>query len=70
VTDVQPRFAIGCALLGGEIDAKTAEAAARIEESANIDRWGLVEGAHDYDLARIQVQLASAAFFAAASLAP
>ncbi|KAH8052362.1 hypothetical protein JL722_10193 [Aureococcus anophagefferens] len=46
-----------------------AEAAARVEETANIDRWGLVEGAHDYDLARIQVQLASASFFADAARA-
>lgn len=63
-------FAIGAALLAGEVDAKSAEAAARIEESANIERWGLVEGAHDYDLARVQVQLAAAAFFAAASRGP
>ena len=49
------------------LDARGAEAAARVEETANIDRWGLVEGAHDYDLARIQVQLASASFFFDAS---
>ena len=52
------------------LDARGAEAAARVEETANIDRWGLVEGAHDYDLARIQVQLASASFFADAARAP
>ena len=56
-------IAIGLALLGLHIDAEGAEAAARVEETANIERWGLVEGAHDYDLARVRVQLASAAFF-------
>ena len=60
-------IAIGLALLGCEIDAEAAEAAARVEETANIERWGLVEGAHDYDLARVRVQLASAAFFAEAT---
>ena len=49
---------------GGRMEA---EAAARVEETANIERWGLVEGAHDYDLARVRVQLASAAFFADAT---
>ena len=58
---------IGLALILRQVDAKAAEEAARIEESANIERWGLVEGAHDYDLARIQVQLASASFFADAA---
>ena len=60
-------LALGLALLRGRLDARAAEAAARVEETANIDRWGLVEGAHDYDLARIQVQLASASFFFDAS---
>ena len=60
-------IAIGLALLGLHIDAEEAEAAARVEETANIERWGLVEGAHDYDLARVRVQLASAAFFADAT---
>ena len=60
-------IAIGLALLDCEIDAEEAEAAARVEETANIERWGLVEGAHDYDLARVRVQLAAAAFFADAT---
>ena len=60
-------IAIGLALLGLHIDAEEAEAAARVEETANIERWGLVEGAHDYDLARVRVQLAAAAFFAEAT---
>jgi len=60
-------LALGFALVDGFLDARSAEAAARVEENANIERWGLVEGAHDYDLARIQVQLSSAAFFVAAA---
>ncbi|KAH8045453.1 chaperone [Aureococcus anophagefferens] len=63
----EARLARGRVARGRGLDARGAEAAARVEETANIDRWGLVEGAHDYDLARIQVQLASASFFADAA---
>lgn len=55
---------IGLALLANEVDAEAAEQAARVEENQNIERWGLVEGAHDYDLARVRVQLCAASFFA------
>mmetsp|Transcript_21578 Transcript_21578/g.69486 ORF Transcript_21578/g.69486 Transcript_21578/m.69486 type:complete len:282 (+) Transcript_21578:91-936(+) len=54
---------IALALLERRIDADQAETAARLEENVQIERWGLVEGAHDYDLARIKIRLASASLF-------
>ncbi|KAI5341319.1 PREDICTED: ATP synthase [Prunus dulcis] len=35
----------------------------RLEEDLQVDRWGLVEGGHDVDLADLKVQIASAAVF-------
>lgn len=31
--------------------------------SVQVDRWGLVEGGHDVDIADLQVQISSAAVF-------
>mmetsp|Transcript_9746 Transcript_9746/g.39666 ORF Transcript_9746/g.39666 Transcript_9746/m.39666 type:complete len:242 (-) Transcript_9746:1243-1968(-) len=55
---------IGLALLDRVIDAAKAETAARLEEQVQIDRWGFVEGSHDYDVTRIRFRLASASLFA------
>lgn len=57
-------FVIGAALLDRRLDATRAETVARLEENAQIDRWGFVEGAHDYDVTRIRFRLASASLFA------
>lgn len=54
---------IALALLDRKVDCDQAEDIARLEESSQINRWGLVEGAHDYDLARIRIRLASASLF-------
>ncbi|XP_068663763.1 uncharacterized protein [Aristolochia californica] len=35
----------------------------RLEENLQVDRWGLVEGGHDVDIADLKVQLSSAAVF-------
>lgn len=35
----------------------------RLEEDLQVDRWGLVEGGHDVDIADLQVQISSAAVF-------
>ncbi|GER33304.1 ATP synthase mitochondrial F1 complex assembly factor 2 [Striga asiatica] len=35
----------------------------RLEEDLQVDRWGLVEGGHDVDIADLRVQISSAAFF-------
>lgn len=57
-------FVIGLALLLHRIDASQAETVARLEEAVQIERWGFVEGAHDYDVTRIRFRLASASLFA------
>ncbi len=45
-------------------DAKWALTAARVEEDFNIETWGLVEGAHDYDLLNGSIQMYAASFLA------
>lgn len=35
----------------------------RLEEDLQVDRWGLVEGGHDVDIADLKVQISSAAVF-------
>uniref|UniRef100_A0A2P2ISS2 Uncharacterized protein MANES_15G155100 n=1 Tax=Rhizophora mucronata TaxID=61149 RepID=A0A2P2ISS2_RHIMU len=35
----------------------------RLEEDSQVDRWGLVEGGHDIDIADLQVQISSATVF-------
>mmetsp|Transcript_22151 Transcript_22151/g.46381 ORF Transcript_22151/g.46381 Transcript_22151/m.46381 type:complete len:410 (-) Transcript_22151:2600-3829(-) len=45
-------------------DAKWALKAARVEEDFNIETWGLVEGAHDYDLLNGSIQMHAASFLA------
>jgi len=50
---------IGMALIRGAIDVEGAIRAARAEEDASIEEWGLVEGGHDVDQADITVRLAA-----------
>jgi ATP synthase F1 complex assembly factor 2 len=50
---------IGLALIRGAVDVEEATKAARAEEDASIEEWGLVEGGHDVDQADIAVRLAA-----------
>ena len=50
---------IGMALIRGAISVESAIRAARAEEDASIEEWGLVEGGHDVDQADITVRLAA-----------
>ena len=50
---------IGMALIRGAISLESAIRAARAEEDASIEEWGLVEGGHDVDQADITVRLAA-----------
>jgi len=54
---------IPLALQAGQIDAKTAVKASRVEEEHQIAAWGLVEGGHDVDRAHVTAQVAAAAIF-------
>ena len=55
---------ISMGVLMGHFSPSEAQECARIEEDFQIEQWGHVEGGHDHDLARIRVQLGSAALFA------
>lgn len=50
-------------LLQGQLDVQAAITAARLEETYQMDEWGLVEGGHDIDIADMQVRIAGPAMF-------
>ena len=50
---------IGMSLIRNVISIDEATRAARTEEDASIEEWGLVEGGHDVDQADIAVRLAA-----------
>ncbi len=52
---------VGC--LQGQLDVQAAITAARLEETYQMDEWGLVEGGHDIDIADMQVRIAGPAVF-------
>ncbi|EPS59474.1 hypothetical protein M569_15333 [Genlisea aurea] len=45
------------------LSVEEAVALIRLEEDLQVDRWGLVEGGHDVDIADLRVQISSAAAF-------
>lgn len=49
--------------LQGQLDVQAAITAARLEETYQMDEWGLVEGGHDIDIADMQVRIAGPAVF-------
>jgi ATP synthase F1 complex assembly factor 2 len=50
-------------VLNGNISVDDAVAASRIEEDMQMDKWGLVEGGHDIDIAGVRVGIASPTVF-------
>ncbi|KAF1885647.1 hypothetical protein Lal_00039494 [Lupinus albus] len=54
-------IAIGMVL--GKLQIEEAIELIRLEEDLQVDRWGLVEGGHDVDIADLRVQIASAIVF-------
>ncbi|XP_074585712.1 uncharacterized protein LOC141841435 [Curcuma longa] len=52
---------IPLAIFFGRIGIEEAIKLIRLEEDQQIDRWGLVEGGHDVDIADLKVQISSAA---------
>ncbi|GMH36703.1 hypothetical protein BSKO_04576 [Bryopsis sp. KO-2023] len=54
---------IGLALLNNKITVKEAMSISRLEEELQIEHWGLVEGAHDLDIADMKMKLAAATMF-------
>ncbi|XP_031122388.1 ATP synthase mitochondrial F1 complex assembly factor 2-like [Ipomoea triloba] len=54
---------IAIGVFRGRLGIEEAIELIRLEEDLQIDKWGLVEGGHDLDIADLQVQVASAAVF-------
>ncbi|CAG9459967.1 unnamed protein product [Pedinophyceae sp. YPF-701] len=52
-------FVISFALFTGRVGAAEAVELSRLEESAQIREWGLVEGGHDIDIADLEARLAA-----------
>lgn len=54
---------IPLAMIHGRLGIEEAIELIRLEEDLQVDRWGLVEGGHDVDIADLQVQMSSAVVF-------
>ncbi|GAB4848036.1 hypothetical protein Ancab_002696 [Ancistrocladus abbreviatus] len=54
---------ISIGLFCGKLQIEEAIELVRLEEDLQIDKWGLVEGGHDVDIADLRVQISSAAVF-------
>ncbi|KAJ8566934.1 hypothetical protein K7X08_019142 [Anisodus acutangulus] len=54
---------IALGIFCGRLGIEEAIELIRLEEDLQVDRWGLVEGGHDVDVADLRVQIASAVVF-------
>ncbi|KAI7730753.1 hypothetical protein M8C21_017498 [Ambrosia artemisiifolia] len=54
---------ISIALFRGRLTIQDAIELIRLEEDMQVEKWGLVEGGHDLDVADLKVQISSAAVF-------
>lgn len=54
---------IPLAIFRGKLGIEQAIELIRLEEDHQVDRWGLVEGGHDVDIADLKVQMSSAVVF-------
>ncbi|OVA12088.1 ATP12 [Macleaya cordata] len=54
---------ISIGIFRGRLTIEEAIELVRLEEDLQVDRWGLVEGGHDVDVADLKVQISSAAVF-------
>lgn len=54
---------IAIALVHGRLQIEEAIELIRLEEDLQVDRWGLVEGGHDIDVADIRIQISSPVVF-------
>ncbi|KAL4568274.1 hypothetical protein LXL04_023882 [Taraxacum kok-saghyz] len=63
LTSASHSLIISIAVFRGVIGIQEAIELIRLEEDMQVERWGLVEGGHDLDVADLKVQIASAAVF-------
>lgn len=61
---------ISIGIVRGKLQIEEAIELIRLEEDLQVDRWGLVEGGHDVDIADLKVQISSAAVFLGLSRRP
>lgn len=54
---------LGLAVTAGKLSIEQTLEAARLEEDHQIERWGLVEGGHDIDIADLRVRVAAPSLF-------
>ncbi|KAL2505280.1 ATP12 protein-related [Abeliophyllum distichum] len=54
---------IALGIFRGRLDIEQAIELIRLEEDLQVDRWGLVEGGHDVDIADLRVQVSAATVF-------
>lgn len=54
---------IAIGIYRGRLGIEQAIELIRLEEDLQVERWGLVEGGHDVDIADLRVQISSAAVF-------
>lgn len=54
---------IAIGIFRGKLQIEEAIELIRLEEDLQVDKWGLVEGGHDVDVADLKVQISSAAAF-------
>ncbi|GMN42653.1 hypothetical protein TIFTF001_011871 [Ficus carica] len=54
---------IAVGMFRGKLQIEEAIELIRLEEDLQVDKWGLVEGGHDVDIADLRVQISSAAVF-------
>ncbi|KAM3713416.1 hypothetical protein ACJW31_01G253400 [Castanea mollissima] len=54
---------IAIGICRGKLQIEDAIELIRLEEDLQVDKWGLVEGGHDLDIADLKVQISSAAVF-------
>lgn len=63
LTSASHSLIISIAIFLGKLQIQEAIELIRLEEDTQVEKWGLVEGGHDLDVADLQVQIASATVF-------
>ncbi|GAB2229684.1 hypothetical protein Drorol1_Dr00013935 [Drosera rotundifolia] len=63
MTAASHSLVIAIGLFHGKLQIVDAIELIRLEEDLQIDKWGLVEGGHDIDIADLRIQIASATVF-------
>ncbi|XP_074281704.1 uncharacterized protein LOC141606459 [Silene latifolia] len=63
LTSSSHSLTISIAIIRGRLKIEEAIELIRLEEDLQVDKWGLVEGGHDIDVADLKAQISSAAVF-------